>query len=210
MIDMKTLQIPCAEDFSGIKVGGFVSARQGKRILFEDIPNKFTTLGLKHFISTWNWGGVYSGSPNGTYSFTYYGPAYTWQMYLGTDTTTPTALAATALTTPIGTTPGTAVSSKSISCSDGSSNGIWDVVYTGVWNSGTVTGTVGEMALYLSQGWQTTTANWRYTCNANSTVSDPGRGMNSRLAVADSEFTAFTIDNSKALTIDWKIRFQYS
>ncbi len=181
-----------------IKFQGLVSAHQDT-IIFKDIPNKFVEQGMKGII-----GFINMQSAHISNSAFYAMPAYNWSMYLGTgsENTTP---AMTALSTPIGTTPGTAPTLRSISFKDGSLDGIWDIIYTATWNTGTITGTVTEMGLYLTAP-RYYTYSWE---SSSSATYDSGRQMMSRLCTGDSEFEAFTIDDTKPLTIDWKIRFTF-
>jgi len=184
---------------SEIFVDGLVTVKQGDTILLDNVHNKFVDNGLKGIISLLavqflgrNGGNGYMAAANAA-----------WNIYLGTNTTTVTVPTMTALIAPIGTAPGTVATTKSLSVKDGTSDGIWNTIYTASWTAGTVTGTVGEMALYLN--WPSATT-FRWTGDPSSTIV---WSMGSRLSVADSEFTSFTIDNTKPLTIDWKIQFSF-
>lgn len=188
---------------SSINFQGLVSARQGESILFSDARNKFVAEGQKLFLSFLNLQGHQGINSAGTGGI--YMPAYNWSMYLGAGNTATTE-AMTALVTPIGTAPGTAPSTFSISFKDGASDGIWDIIYSATWNTGVITGTVEEMGLYLTKLGNYT---YNYTINSQNTYIDGGRAMMSRLSTSDTEFTGFTIDNTKPLTVDWKIRFTF-
>jgi hypothetical protein len=121
-------------------------------------------------------------------------------MVLGTNTTTPTNISMTALVTPIGTAPGTKPNSQAGSTA-ALSNGA-SVTYTSTWNAGTVSGTVGEIGLYLYI--QSTLAAF-----GAGTIS-PSAVFASRLSVADGDFTAFTINTAAPLTINWTVQFTFS
>jgi hypothetical protein len=188
---------------SGIIFQGLVSVNQDNSVIFTDAKNKFTPEGMKLFISFFNYSGC--GGTSGYSNGGAYFPAYNWQMYLGTGAAATTS-GMTSLASPIGTTPGTVPNVTAITFKDGSSDGIWDIIYSATWNSGTVTGTVAEMALYLTKFSASTYGFSNLT--QNSTL-DSGRAMMSRLCTGDGEFSGFTIDNTKPLTIDWKIRFTF-
>jgi len=130
-----------------------------------------------------------------------YGATYSWNIYIGSDTTTATTVSMTSLVSPIGTAPGTAPNAKSYSGAYYSSSTTPVVLtYTATWNAGTVSGTLGEAGLYLYLG---------YTNLQNySMASTPG--LASRLSVADGSFTAFTINTSVALTITWIVNLVYA
>ena len=127
--------------------------------------------------------------------------SYGYNMYIGSDTSNPTTVTTTSLVAPIGTAPGTAPNTKSYS-------GIYyststtPVVLTWVatWNAGTVSGTIGEVGLYLS-------INTAHLTNG-SAATNPG--LASRLSAADGSFTAFTINTAAALTVTWNISLVYA
>ena len=182
-----------------IKFKGLVSAHQDNKLIFTNVPNKFTTEGMKSIVGWLNMQFHYGNTTNSTLCL----PAYSWSIYLGTGGAA-TTVDMTALATSIGTTPGTVPNTKSIAFKDGTSDGIWDIIFTGTWNTGTITGTVAEMGLYLTKP-NAYTYNW----SSYGTSVNGGVAMVSRLCTGDSEFEAFTIDNTKPLTIDWKIRFTF-
>jgi hypothetical protein len=124
-------------------------------------------------------------------------------MYLGTNTTVPTFPNMTGLAAPIGPAPGTGPNNWSSSY--GSITNGYQVVYTAAWNPGTVSGTIGEMALYGSA------ANTYYTGNTSSSLTwGSGNVMLSRLSVADGDFSAFTINSAYPLVIAWTIQFAFA
>jgi hypothetical protein len=188
-----------------INITGLVSCRQGDEVIFENAPNKWVSSGLLSLMAWTQFGYVYGGTYGG-WSY-YLMPYYGMRIYLGTNTSTATLFSHTALQAPIGTAPGTAANTHTQTIGDGTSTGIWSTTYTATWNAGAITGTVGEMALYLTQNTNTAAA-WGWS--GNQTAYDVGRAMFSRLAVADSEFTQFTINTAKPLTIDWKVQLSFS
>jgi len=123
-------------------------------------------------------------------------------MYIGSDTSTKTTISMTALVAPIGTAPGTGPNNWNETLqllSNGSS-----ATFTATWNAGTVSGTIGEMALYGIY------ANTYYQ-NTNSSVNwGSNTGMLSRLSVADGDFSAFTINTSYPLVIAWTVQFVFA
>jgi len=187
-----------------IYVTGLVSAYQGDDVIFENVPNKWVSQGLLSIIAITQ---MNSAGSSGTGNYGIYLPEYNWNMYIGTNTTTGTAFAHTALQAPIGTTPGTAPNTKSQTIVDGTATGTWSTTLIATWNAGTVTGTVGEMALYMNGCVSYSTANWTY--QATSWLSG-GAMMFSRLAVADTEFNSFAINTAKPLTINWTVQLSYS
>jgi len=124
-------------------------------------------------------------------------------MYIGSDTSTKTTASMTALVAPIGTAPGTAPNSWNSTIqllSNGSS-----ATFTATWNAGTVSGTIGEMALYGSA------ATTYYTGYIASSVTwGSSNVMLSRLSVADGDFSSFTINSSYPLVIVWTIQFLFA
>ena len=138
-------------------------------------------------------------------------PAYTWttisnsSMRVGSDTITSTTAVTTLLSSPIGAGIGTAPNTQSISNSN-PLGGQWQVTYTSTWNAGTVSGTLGEVGLFLhiwtaAQGLQP----------AGGTSQAPvGNTLFSRMAAADLKFTSFVINTSVPLAISWIIRFTFA
>jgi len=140
----------------------------------------------------------------GTYTGNYYNiaPLNPQTMYLGTNTTVATFPNMQGLVAPIGTPPGTGPNNWASSY--GSITNGYQVVYTATWNAGTVSGTIGEMALYGSATTGVMSGN-QYQVTWNS-----GSQMISRLSVADGDFSAFTINTSYPLVITWTIQFVFA
>lgn len=178
---------------------GLVSIRQGDDLIVNNAENKFTNIGLMGILSCI----AHQGCGNNSSSY-WKLPSYSWSIYIGTNTANITTPTLTALITPIGTAPGTAPTTKTMSNKLGAADGIWEVTWTSTWTAGTVSGVVGEVGLYLQWANQTT---FRWT--AFGVDVNPPAAMGNRLAVADGEFTQFTLDNTKPLAIDWKIQLSF-
>jgi len=129
-------------------------------------------------------------------------PLYPQTIYLGTNTTVATFPNTIGLTAPIGAAPGTGP--NSFTASYGNVTNGFQVVYTATWNQGTVSGTIGEMALYG------TFANNYYTGSQGGANWGSNTGMLSRLSVADGDFSAFTINTTYPLVIAWTIQFLFA
>jgi hypothetical protein len=121
-------------------------------------------------------------------------------IYIGSDTLIPTTVSMTGLIVPIGSAPGTAPNTFNVSYSINLSSTIpATVVYNAIWNARTVSGTLGEVGLYL-QGYG--------GLSGSTYATNPGLGA--RMAAADGAFTPFVINTSVALNVSWFIRFVYS
>jgi len=141
-------------------------------------------------------GNIWYGGNN-----TIYGAVYNWNMYIGSDTSNATTVSMTSLVSSIGTAPGTAPNTKSYSGAYYSTS-TTPVVLTWVatWNAGTVSGTIGEVGLYL----------FINTNNLTNGASASNPGLASRLSAADGSFTAFTINTAAALTVTWTVSLVYA
>ena len=162
-----------------------------------------------HFVDSALWALAYILLSN----FTTYGtsgnyittiePLYPQTMYLGTNTTVATFPNMSSLVAPIGTPPGTGP--NNFTSSYGSITNGYQVVYSATWNAGTVSGTIGEMALYGSA------ATTYYTGSPSVTATwGSSNVMLSRLSVADGDFSSFTINSSYPLVIVWTIQFLFA
>jgi len=184
-----------------VKIEGRVTIRQGDEILVNNARNHFVDVGLKSIISIIIFSNIYSA-----YNVKYYLPSNSWNIYLGSDTTTRTVTTMTELMAPIGTAPGTPPNSKSItSIHDGTPNGDWYAIWQATWNPGTVSGTVGEAALYMKNS-DKNTFQWGVTGSSY----NPSVTMTSRVSSADGDFSSFIINTALPLTVDWKIRWYFS
>jgi hypothetical protein len=159
--------------------------------------NHFTNYGLITLANLFGGGGLFD-----QYSI----PAYSWSslsygfIVLGTNTTTPTNASMTQLVSPIGNAPGTKPNTQT-GLTGTLSNGYY-VIYQATWNTNTVSGTVGEVGLYLR------------SCNSlasfNASNVPVYTNMVSRLSVADGDFSPQTINTSYPFTVNWQLSFTFS
>jgi hypothetical protein len=177
-----------------IRIKGIVRIMQGERVVAE-ARNHFVNQGLMALIS------LLCISAHG---HTSYAPAREWSttraycgIRLGSDTTTPTTAIMENLTTPLGGWANSASLSRS-----NPSPGVYQVTYTSTWNAGAVSGTIGEVGLFLYI--------WDALQPAGGYSGTPSRRLASRLSVADGDFTAYTIDTSLPLTVQWIIQFSFA
>ena len=127
-------------------------------------------------------------------------PLYHWSIYLGSDTSTPTTHDMTSLVSPIGSAPGTPPDYKG-GLLDNPSPGVYRVEYIATWFTGSISGTVGEVALYLTTTDRFSWSDGGWYCNA-------GENMVSRSSAADRTLQQFTINPSKPLSVTWTIEFK--
>lgn len=184
-----------------INIGGFVEIINGDTYLKEQ-QNKLVQTMYAWFSNMTSCNGyVHTSNISDTWSLMTNG----YQMYLGTDIITPTAYDTTALTSPIGIAPGTAPNTTGGTVTN-PSTAVYRILFSATWVPYTVSGTVGEMALYLRLmaptiqgfGWQRI-----------GSVTESLR-LASRLAVADGSMSSFAINNASPLTMNWTIQFSYS
>jgi len=114
-------------------------------------------------------------------------PLFNWTILTGRDKTTTTGFLMTDLVDKIDIQPDTKTYSAT------RYNTGYDALYTGNWVAGKITEEIGEVALYLLSFAEPL----------------PEKVMFSRLSVADGDFTAFTPDPTKPLTINYTIRFMF-
>jgi len=129
------------------------------------------------------------------------GASNTWNIYIGSDTSTTTTVGTTSLVSPIGTAPGTPPNSTSTSGIYYSSS-TTPVVLTWIatWNAGTVSGTLGEAGLYLQY----------ISALTNGAYATSTTALASRISAADGSFTSFTINTAAALTVTWTVSLVYA
>ncbi len=188
-----------------IKIEGFVEIRNGDTIIKG--KNKFVQTLLQtilNFLASST-----AGSSNGGCTSCVFGPAdpnlSMYQMYIGTDTGTVTAYNTTALTSPIvPPAPGTAPTVITASQTN-PSNGVFQINITARWDAGTVSGTVGEMALYMNLF---AAGNLR-AFQWSSTYIPSNATLASRFAVADGVFSQFAINVANPLIIVWTIQLSF-
>jgi len=187
-----------------VKIEGIVTVYQedekGNRIyLVKKAKNHWVNAGLKGLLSALI--GSYVESTGYTVSFWSSG----FRIYLGSDTSTTTTPGMTSLVAPIGAAPGTAPNSTWGTSIEQVATGVWRVTFVARWNAGTVSGTVGELALYLkpftstTPGWYLSKSSYHYS-----------QVMVARLSAADGDFSSFVIDPNKSLTVQWEVRISFA
>lgn len=176
-------------------ITGHVRIQNGDQVI--EGKNKLTRQMMLTLI---NWFTSQLGTDNqATLNRSYTSLDYIW-MYLGTDTTTPTNNTTSALTAAIGTAPGTKPTMIT-SFSWTANTNEYNIGWTATWFPGTVTGTVGEIGLYLMAS-----ATWS---GVSGSLAPGGPYLWARRCVADEHFEAFEIDTSKNLTIVWEMHFNF-
>ena len=172
-------------------ITGHVRIENGDTVI--EGKNKITNnlvLSLANFISSSRAADTDTLCMNRGYTST----TYVW-IYLGEDTTTPTTASTTNLVSAIGPTKCSSITSTGRT--DGNN---YYIQWMGTFNPGTVSGTVGEMGLYMrGKANQLEAAGTNYANNATY--------MQARFSVADGEFAAFTIDETKPVVISWTLKF---
>lgn len=192
MVNNKTQNPPVLKDT--LKIVGEVEIRNGDTVI--KAKNRFVQTILQNICNMMSFSARLTLALN-----EFQGAMFIRNIYLGTDIAIPTAYNTTALTFPIGIAPGTAPNTL-IGSTSNPSDGVFQITMTATWNSGTVSGTVGETALYLNVfpagnlkafGW--------------SGLYQPGAAvLASRLSVADGSFEAFLIDDTKPLVVTWTLQ----
>lgn len=189
-----------------ILVKGYVTVWQGegkdKKVIVKRAENHFVDLGLQGLLSALV--GNHIAITAGPYEIQSW--VYEMQMYLGDDTTTASTHGLTALVSPIGTAPGTPPSDISGRDRSNPSSGVWKASIVAVWYAGTVSGTVGELGMYL-RPFTNITPGWYLEKSSTYTFT---RVLVSRLSVGDGDFTSFTIDTSKSLTVQWDLEVSFA
>jgi hypothetical protein len=154
-------------------------------------------IGIINYLSgaTFGGGGSSQGGSSGWYSM---GNSY---IVIGQNTSTGTLHSTTALTTPIGGAPGTKPNSQ-VGVQSNPLAGQFQIQWTATWNPGTVSGTLGEVGLYL------------YIVNTLLSFGATGMGgttlLFSRMASADGKFTSFSINTAVPLSIAWTFLVTYA
>ena len=181
-----------------LKIEGFVEIRNGDTVI--KAKNRFTQVMIQHICNMISWSST-------TAPQQVLGPINSENIYLGINTTTPTAYNTTVLANPIGIAPGTAPNLL-LGNTSNPSDGVFQMSISATWNSGTVSGTVGEMALYLNMfaAGNLQTFQWSGNYNPGTIV------LASRLSVADADGsfpTPFFIDNTKPLVVTWTLQVSF-
>jgi hypothetical protein len=187
-----------------VQIKGYVTIWQGegknKKLIVKRAENHFVDAGLKGLVSALVCKKL-SVTTNYIYSW-----SHTPKIYIGSDVDTVTTHETSALIAPIGNAPGTAPSAISGADLTNPSSGVWRTSYTAVWYAGTVSGTVGELGLYL-RPFTMFTAGWEIATGVLITYSS---AMVSRLSNANADFSSFVIDPSKSITVQWDIEVSFA
>jgi hypothetical protein len=136
------------------------------------------------------------------YSSGLHGTSYQWTsrttyMRLGTGGNVTTG-SVTQLTTLVSTPPDSQAGSAS-----SPSAGTYRLSWTATWNAGTLTAiTVSEIGLFLDLVSSLQSFGWTY--------GGGGTALFSRLSAADGDFTAFVVNTSVPLTIEWRLTFTFA
>lgn len=181
-----------------IKIRGIVEIKNGDNVIIAE--NKFTQSMLAWFANMCGINYVYG--PCCIISY-WNISTYAWDIYIGQDQSTPTAYNTTVLVSPIGTSPGMPANSRSGSTSN-PSGGVFRTIYAATWNPYAVSGTVGEMALYLSVKDVLQPFGWGIQTGSTET-----KKLVSRLSAADGNFPPFSINEANPLSIAWTIQLGF-
>ena len=179
-----------------IKIEGLVEIQNGYTHI--KAKNKFVQTMLQHIanmIAGYGWWNSVT---------TFYGPIRSYSIYIGSDIATPTAYNTTVLTSPTGTSPGTGPNSINGTISNPSA-GVFNMTIAATWNPGTVSGIVGEMALYNNVYTAGNLRGFQWGGNFN----PPSAILVSRLSVADGDFSSFAINTANPLSIAWIIQLRF-
>lgn len=188
-----------------VVIKGYITIWQGegkeKKIICERKENHWVDGGIQGLISALIGHRIYAAGGSGSkVSFW----SYIARMYLGTDTGTVTIHSATELTSSIGAPPGTGPNTIVGEDLSNPSIGTFKTGLTAQWVAGTVSGTVGELALYLG-AFTSLAVNW-----AKGAVYSFPAIMVSRLSEADGDFSSFVIDETKSLTVEWDLEVSFA
>ncbi len=188
-----------------IAIKGYVTIWQGegkeKKIICERKENHWVDQGIRGLISALLGRYFKAYRLGGRISFW----CYSVKTYLGTDTVTATTHGMTELTSPIGAPPGTGPNSVSGEDRTNPSSGTWKTSIVAQWFAGTVSGTVGELGLYM-RPFTDLTPNWL----RSSGLYGYPRVMVSRLSEADADFSSFVIVPTKSLTVQWDLEVSFA
>ena len=186
---------PKPKPYERILIEGHGIMLQGDEIV-RRFKNKIVNAGLKGIVSLM----ICKGFQSTQYHDAFHLFASVWDIQLGDNTTTKTTYTMTGLA---GTQIGGSPNSKNILYSNPSS-GTHRVSFEASWNAGTISGTIGEIAIIMrcpenyTWKWLGTDTNWTHTDT-----------MFARASVADGDFTAYTINTSNPTSIKWDIDFKW-
>lgn len=193
-----------------IAIKGYVTIWQGegkeKKIICERKENHWVDQGIRGLISALIGELLESGTDAD-------GDIWSWmkegKIYLGSDTGAATTHAMTELTSPIGAVPGTAPDTVTGADLTNPTSGTFKASIIAQWLAGAVSGTVGELALYLGL-WTSLTPNWEKKLGIAETPFIYPSLMASRLSDADGDFSSFVIDPTKSLTVQWDLEVSFA
>ncbi len=178
-----------------IKVTDEILVYEGDKLRFAS-KGHIVNQGLIHMINAIAASTTQAGSQY--YLFSYNWTSKTTYMRLGTGGNVTTG-SVTSLTTPVATAPDSQAGSTS-----SPSAGTYRVSWTATWNAGTLTAiTVSELGLFLYL--QTGLQGFGWTG-----FNGAGVALFSRLSAADGDFTAFVVNTSVPLTIEWRLTFTFA
>ena len=169
---------------------GWVRVKQGRRVVVPWVKNHFVNYGLLSMVSWLTINAVASTSDV---------PAWgtEWKIKIGHNTTTATTPTLSDLVDEDVKGPNIVSLTN-----DNPATGQYRAKYVATWNAGTVSGTVGELGLRLKMWKSLQTA----ATKAGSTTL---RTLASRISVGDGDFTAFGIDSTKPLSVEWHVKFMF-
>jgi len=169
---------------------------KNKRLKFAS-KGHIVNQGLIHMINALAASQTGSSGPYYLFSRDWTGKTYSY-MRLGTGGNI-TQGTTTNLTTPVSTPPD---SQSGATSSPG--GGTYRVAWTATWNAGTLTAiTVSEIGLYLYL--QTALQSFGWT-----SFNGAATALFSRLSAADGDFTAFQVNPSVPLTVEWRLTFTFA
>lgn len=183
-----------------VNFGGRVSVYQDTNPILNEVPNKWVNAGLKGMVSAFVGNSFIGNAQSSSIAKGYNAWSKNSKIMVGTDTTTATTRAITALTAAIATNPNSTTVSNILN----PSTGLWTYTTTSVFNAGIITNTIGELGLYLSP-FDSITVGWSQECAGGADISK-AQALVARCAVADGTFEPFTPDPSKSLTLEWKLQ----
>jgi hypothetical protein len=185
-----------------IRVRGFVDIWNGA--YHQRVKNHFVGTMLNQLINqiATNTSNPNNGIVSGAFGFGDWSGISDSYMIIGTDTANKTIISTGGLSAPIGGATPTKPNTQSVSTQSISTGAA--VVLTSTWNAGTVTGTVGEIGIYGRSNASTGLVGF-----GSEFYGTGGSFFASRLSVADGDFTAFSINTSAPLTINWTIQFTF-
>lgn len=187
-----------------IALKGYVTIWQGegdeKKLVCKRKENHWVDAGIQGLVSALIGQALLAGSTYNVFCWVY---DDSLGLYLGTDTAAPTTHSMTELTSPMGTPPGTAPDSLTGADLTNPSSGLFKTSIIALWFAGAVSGTVGELALYMG-AFEDLTPDWTESNRVFPSV------MASRLSEADGDFSSFGIDPTKSLTVQWDLEVSFA